>query len=501
MTQAESTVRPDVVTTGEWLLQPIGRAINGGPTHYAHSIERGVDLADPEYAQLLGPEAEDLGTLYQGRPARFWGSTWSTTGGRAKNKAIDSIRPGDEVLFISEKKVIARARVVLAFRNRALAEKIWGLDKLGRAWEHMYAVDDVVETDLLVSELTGELEWRKSWVQGLSRQVGDKATRIDALLGRELAVVPGQRSTGPDRRATGSGLDQQALLQAITALRTDTAPDGPARQKPLALLWAVGRLTAGRERMTPWDEFENEVGPLLDEFGGAGEARTPECPFWHLRNSRLWEVQGVDVDGAAPSPGALSAAGARAGLSSDAARLLKRARTRARAVSRLMSEHFDSTEVDKTALLERTGLGGYLSASGEGRDDSSGPGPVGRRPSTVSRPDRDRDLPAQVKELYGHRCQVCDEVLETRDGLISEAAHIQGLGRPHDGTDTLDNMLCLCPNHHRQFDRFGLYIDEDWSVHLTGTGERRWERLRINPEHVISPEFVAYHRELCLRPW
>ncbi|MFD3546269.1 HNH endonuclease [Streptomyces sp. NPDC058655] len=493
MTQAMNTAVAG--TASQWLLQPIGGRALKGPQHYAHSIERGIDLTDPEYGALLGDEAEELHALFRGRPARFWGSTRAESKSHAKNKAIDDTRPGDEVLFISDGSVIARATVVLSFRNRALAEKIWGLDEQQRkAWEYMIAVDDVAVLSRPVKHVTEALGWKKDFVQSLIRQTGDKAHRIHALLNMEQPAVP------VPRRADRGRLTHDGLLQAMKTLKTNTKPEGPARHKPLALLWAVGRLTAGQERLAPWGEFEDEVGALLAEFGGKDDRRTPEYPFWHLRTSGLWEVQGVTDASFKPSPTALRRAMARAGFSSDAAHLLKKPRTRAHAVALLLAGHLGHTDVDRAALLERTGLGGYMSASGQDGGDPAASSPVGRRSRTVSALDRDRDLPSLVKSLHSHECQVCREPLETRDGRYSEAAHIQGLGSPHFGTDTLDNLLCLCPNHHRQFDKFGIYIAEDWSVHLTTTGEPKW-KLTILPEHRINPEYVAYHRELCLRSW
>ncbi|WP_246150617.1 HNH endonuclease [Streptomyces qinzhouensis] len=93
---------------------------------------------------------------------------------------------------------------------------------------------------------------------------------------------------------------------------------------------------------------------------------------------------------------------------------------------------------------------------------------------------------------------MCGEPLETRGGPYSEAAHIQGLGSPHFGPDVLENLLCLCPNHHKQFDTFSIYIDENWSVCMTNSGEAKWELTR---RHRIDTEYVAYHRDLCLRGW
>ncbi|MFD5557691.1 HNH endonuclease [Streptomyces sp. NPDC127068] len=488
MTQATNTATQGGDSGGQWLLQPIGGQALRGPANYAHSVEEGIDLTDPQYAELLGEEADALGELFRGRPARFWGSTRAASEGHPKNRAIDGTRPGDEVLFLSEGSAIARATVVLKFRNRALAEKIWGLDGQGRPWEYMVAVDDVVRLALPIRNITEALGWRKTYVQSLTRQVDDQALRIHELLARRTPVVP---SSGRG----ASGLTRDDLVQAIKGLRGSTGSKSPARHEPLALLWAVGRLVAGQDRLASWAEFQEGLGPLLEEFVGDDLRRTPVHPFWHLRTSGLWEVHGVSEDGFRPSGEALGEA--QAGFSADAARLLKKAGTRARAVALLCSTYFDGNDLNRAALLERTGLGGYASASG---DAPSGSTSGGRGSRTVSSPDRDRDKADLVKIIYQHECQVCQEALETRDGSYSEAAHIQGLGSPHFGVDRLENLLCLCPNHHKQFDRFGIYIDEDWSVRMTTTREAKWQ-LRILPEHQINSEYVAYHRDLCLASW
>jgi hypothetical protein len=45
--------------------------------------------------------------------------------------------------------------------------------------------------------------------------------------------------------------------------------------------------------------------------------------------------------------------------------------------------------------------------------------------------------------------------VESERSFLREAAHIRPLGAPHNGPDTLDNTLCLCPNHHVLFDHGG----------------------------------------------
>ena len=98
-------------------------------------------------------------------------------------------------------------------------------------------------------------------------------------------------------------------------------------------------------------------------------------------------------------------------------------------------------------------------------------------------------LAKKVKELYDFKCQVCDIALTTNAGLYAEAAHIKPLGEPHGGPDTLDNLLCLCPNHHTMYDFGGFAIDSDLSL-LGVSGS-----LTIVEGHNINREFLRYHRE------
>jgi putative restriction endonuclease len=63
---------------------------------------------------------------------------------------------------------------------------------------------------------------------------------------------------------------------------------------------------------------------------------------------------------------------------------------------------------------------------------------------------------------------------------------------PHNGPDTSDNILCLCPNHHVLFDHGGVEIGEDLS--LIGVEER----LYVHPQHQINEEHLRYRREHSL---
>jgi putative restriction endonuclease len=117
------------------------------------------------------------------------------------------------------------------------------------------------------------------------------------------------------------------------------------------------------------------------------------------------------------------------------------------------------------------------------------PSEAARRETTVLRIVRDTKQARRIKELYDYRCQICGIRLEALAGPYAEAAHIRPLGAPHNGPDTLDNTLCLCPNHHVLFDHCGITIDEDLS--LVGVEGR----LAVHPRHCINDNHLRYRRE------
>jgi putative restriction endonuclease len=113
-----------------------------------------------------------------------------------------------------------------------------------------------------------------------------------------------------------------------------------------------------------------------------------------------------------------------------------------------------------------------------------------RATQTVQRVIRDSKLGRQLKKLYDYKCQVCDLQIETDAGFYAEAAHIKPVGSPHDGPDLIENLLCLCPNHHLMFDKGVFFVNEDLSL-LGISG-----KLQLNKKHAVSSEFFAYHRSM-----
>lgn len=114
---------------------------------------------------------------------------------------------------------------------------------------------------------------------------------------------------------------------------------------------------------------------------------------------------------------------------------------------------------------------------------------------TVNRLKRNVKLSENIKEIYQFKCQVCNALLESPNGPIAIGAHIRPLGRPHDGPDTLDNMLCLCPNHHDQFDKLSFYVDPG-SLEIVGLRGFEGQKISKSPKHKIGLSFIEYHKSL-----
>lgn len=112
----------------------------------------------------------------------------------------------------------------------------------------------------------------------------------------------------------------------------------------------------------------------------------------------------------------------------------------------------------------------------------------GRITTTITRVIRDTALSRRVKQMHKYTCQFCGERLEGPAGPYAEGAHIRPLGKPHNGPDTLENLLCLCPNHHYLFDVGAIGIDPQYQlIGMDG-------RLKMHPKHEVSLDAIEYHR-------
>lgn len=95
---------------------------------------------------------------------------------------------------------------------------------------------------------------------------------------------------------------------------------------------------------------------------------------------------------------------------------------------------------------------------------------------------RKKNLVDKIKKLYYNTCQLCEnQVVIGENKYYSEVHHIIPLGKPHNGIDSLENMVCVCPNCHIKLDFKAIPLNEDI--------------LKQN-RHKISSKSLKYHNSL-----
>jgi putative restriction endonuclease len=115
-----------------------------------------------------------------------------------------------------------------------------------------------------------------------------------------------------------------------------------------------------------------------------------------------------------------------------------------------------------------------------------------QRTVTVQRRVRITAIAKEVKSIHEDTCQMCGQQLVVGDRTYSEGAHIKALGGPHDGPDMRDNVLCLCPNCHVQFDLGAVIVQDDFKILRNGVVDGE---LRRHPDHDINLDYFAHHRQ------
>lgn len=81
-----------------------------------------------------------------------------------------------------------------------------------------------------------------------------------------------------------------ALLQQFRELNVWRRGDERAPHKPLLVLYALGQLQAGAARLIPFDQLEDPLSRLLEDFGPPRKSPYPELPFYHLQSDGVWEI-------------------------------------------------------------------------------------------------------------------------------------------------------------------------------------------------------------------
>jgi predicted HNH restriction endonuclease len=108
--------------------------------------------------------------------------------------------------------------------------------------------------------------------------------------------------------------------------------------------------------------------------------------------------------------------------------------------------------------------------------------PPDRKFFIESRIIRDTKKSMLVKQLHNFKCQICGYTINLPNGKeYAEAHHLKPLGKPHNGPDVVENLICVCPNHHAMLDYGAIALD--------------MKELQCIDGHHINLEYIDYHNK------
>ncbi len=255
-------------------------------------------------------------------------------------------------------------------------------------------------------------------------------------------------------------MTREGLMDALAGLRRAQVGSRRAPHKPLLVLWLLGRFASLGSTAVTYDEAEEPVSRLVNEFGPAVASRSrarerAAMPFVHLERE-LWELRdrdGTPIGSDVPERGGwLRTRGAHGRLRPHVEALLVSPPVLASAARLLLEQHF-------TPSLE-----GLISAAVgldfAALDDAATEASPRRRRA------RRAGFAEEVLRAYAYACAFCgfDGALG-RDPVGLEAAHVRW--HSQDGPDDLSNGVALCSLHHTLFDLGVLGLRPDLRIQVS----------------------------------
>jgi len=116
----------------------------------------------------------------------------------------------------------------------------------------------------------------------------------------------------------------------------------------------------------------------------------------------------------------------------------------------------------------------------------------------ISKLIRNAGIVIQLKEKYNYKCQICGKSIpiykNDEINFYVEAHHIKQYNRIHEGPDETQNLIILCPNHHKEFDYGSITIDPKDTLTIIHKNENNpFHGKKIEKKHEIKEEYLKYN--------
>jgi putative restriction endonuclease len=291
-------------------------------------------------------------------------------------------------------------------------------------------------------------------------------------------------------------MTRDEIIRAFDRMRVWQRGDQRAVHKPLLVLFALARVSAGGMALIDWNDAEPHLKELLNEFGPDGSSNSRHYPFWHLKTDDLWQLEGPEElllrpPSATPTLTELRDNHVRGGFPPQLREALENDPQLVAVIAKRIAEaHFP--ESIRSDVLAAVGL---PTDSIESIAD----------PEAIRR--RDPGFREKVLLAYQYSCGVCGHDLRLGHQTIGlEAAHIKWFQAK--GPDIVPNGISLCSLHHKVFDLGAFTIlpgslQMVFSQHLHGSNDAAGKMLAYHganlilpqsQEYLPQPEFLEWHR-------
>jgi len=278
----------------------------------------------------------------------------------------------------------------------------------------------------------------------------------------------------------------QDWLARVGDLRQYAKGGQRSPNKPLLLLYALGRLHNDGNSRVPYEHNEARLKEMLNDFGPPRQSgHSPEYAFSRMGGDKIWRLQ--TADGSTPavdSRTALVRTAAVGSLPDDDEQLLKaHPDLFSQTVQQLLRGNWP--ESFHAEICQRVGLNLELLHSQKAEPANS----VGSVQQT--RQQRDPEFRPRVLRAYEHQCAMCGWDARLSQASVGlEAAHIQW--KAYEGPDNPNNGISLCVLHHQLFDRGVLGISADLRVEVSqdfnGRGRSAQLVIELANQQLIPPQ-------------
>ena len=283
-------------------------------------------------------------------------------------------------------------------------------------------------------------------------------------------------------------MNREQILQKFKTIEQWKSGDERAPHKPLLVLYAIGKLLRGEDRLISYvDDIEENLKNLLKDFGPRRDSYNPHFPFWRLQNDGIWEVSDADnirqTASGDPFITDLRNYNASGGFNATISEQLQNnSEITFEIIQILLDAHFPPSLHED--ILQAVDIELPLQAF-----------------DTKTRMSNFRK---DVLRAYEYKCAICGfDVKLGTSPIALEASHIKW--KSHGGPNEAVNGLALCVMHHKLFDRGAFTLSMQRQILVSDdahglVGFQEW-LMKFHGQRINHPQKRSFYPDKDFIEW